>query len=44
MLDERAISLPPYMRCDCGKIHTRAFISTLSVCTCGRRLWDIMWR
>jgi hypothetical protein len=31
------------LRCDCGKIHVAAGIGPVSECTCGQRLWRLLW-
>ncbi len=28
---------------DCGKRHAVAFITQATECTCGRRLWPLLW-
>jgi hypothetical protein len=30
-------------RCPCGKMHCCAYASEISLCTCGRRLWPLIW-
>jgi len=31
------------LRCPCGKTHCAALISVPTECTCGQRLWPLLW-
>lgn len=31
------------LRCPCGKFHVAAHVSEGSKCTCGQRLWPLLW-
>jgi len=35
--------LNPFMRCECGKLHVTTFVSSRTVCTCGRFLESGAW-
>ena len=31
-------------KCECGKLHFTSGIGSHTECSCGRRLWEPMWR
>lgn len=37
------MDLSPFMRCECGKLHLRTFVSVTTLCKCGRNLWKKAW-
>lgn len=37
------VAIVRVLRCTCGKTHTASGISEGSVCTCGQRLWPLLW-
>ncbi len=39
---ERAVVVV-VLRCPCSKIHTAAGIGQTTECTCGQRLWPLLW-
>lgn len=38
------VELNPFVRCECGKVHTRDQITPTTFCSCGLALWPQAWK